>query len=250
MYKIIVRATSYELRSLARNALKNSWLSVAVVCGFYYLMTTTVPSILSIFIPSGVYVEIYGVYLNISYVGYLYSTLMDGVFQLGLIIFILNFLRTRDTNATLIFSGFEFFVKAFCISFMTALFVTLWALLLIVPGIIAYIRYSQALYILFDDPRKGIFQCINESKEMMKGNKGKYFSMNLSFIGWLILGSLPSALFLLELSGIVMAFVDVILAIPYFFVAAYIETANGVFYEILSGHLVATEPMMGRNMNM
>ena len=59
-----------------------------------------------------------------------------------------------------------------------SLFIFLWSLLLIVPGIIAAIRYSQAFFILADDPSKGIRQCMDESKAMMNGNKMKYFCLS------------------------------------------------------------------------
>lgn len=44
------------------------------------------------------------------------------------------------------------------------IFVMLWSLLFWFPGIIAYYRYSQAFYILAENPEKGIMDCINESK--------------------------------------------------------------------------------------
>ena len=122
---------------------------------------------------------------------------------------------------------------------MSAFFATMWALLFIIPGIIAYIRYSQALYILADDPRKGVFQCINESKYLMTGNKAKFFCMNLSFIGWTILANLPIMLFPFTVPGWLAIIVDLVLSIPYFFLLAYVEVTNGIFYELVTGHLVA-----------
>lgn len=60
-------------------------------------------------------------------------------------------------------------------------------LLFIIPGIIALLRYSQALYILAENLSKGIRQCVNESKAMMKGHLWEYFVLNLSFIPWILL---------------------------------------------------------------
>jgi len=58
---------------------------------------------------------------------------------------------------------------------------------LVIPGIIKGLSYSMAFYILADDPTKSVKQCIDESKEMMKGNKGKLFGLQLSFMGWVLL---------------------------------------------------------------
>ena len=222
MGNIIVRETSAELRGIGRNALSGAWGQVATACFLYYVMIGTVPNILSLFIPASIYLgeSVPGLNLSISYVSYLYSAVMTGVFQLGLVIFILTFLflRTRKTNSAVIFNGFEYFAKAFCISFMSAFFAAMWALLFIIPGIIAYIRYSQALYILADDPRKGVFQCINESK---------------------ILANLPIMLFPFTVPGWLAIIVDLVLSIPYFFLLAYVEVTNGIFYELVTGHLVA-----------
>ena len=43
-----------------------------------------------------------------------------------------------------------------------SLFIMLWSCLCYIPGIIAALRYSQAFYILAEDPNKGIRQCVNE----------------------------------------------------------------------------------------
>ena len=87
--------------------------------------------------------------------------------------------------------------------------VFLWSLLFIIPGIIAVLRYSQAFFILAEDPSKGIMACINESKYYMNGNKGKFFCLSLSFIGWAILAMVPLA-FLPYFSGVLGIIVDLL----------------------------------------
>ncbi len=73
-------------------------------------------------------------------------------------------------------------------------FVMLWCLLLIIPGIIAAYRYSQAIFIMVEDPDKGMMQCIRESKEMMAGHKMEYFILEISFFFWMLLGSVTCGL--------------------------------------------------------
>ena len=67
----------------------------------------------------------------------------------------------------------------------------LWSLLFVIPGIIAAYRYRMALYLLLDHPEMSVMQCIQESKRMMKGHKGELFVMDLSFLGWASLESIP-----------------------------------------------------------
>ena len=67
---------------------------------------------------------------------------------------------------------------------------TAWSLLCFIPGIIAGLRYSQAFFILAENPEKGIRQCVNESKVLMSGRLWEFFVLQLSFIPWLILTSI------------------------------------------------------------
>jgi hypothetical protein len=83
-----------------------------------------------------------------------------------------------------LFDGFLFFGKIVLIFIVTNVFILLWSLLLIFPGIIAAYRYRQVYYILLDAPEKGVLQCIRESKRMMAGSKLNLFLLDLSFIGW------------------------------------------------------------------
>lgn len=245
MNNIIIRETSSEIRAIARNALRENWAAVAIAMAVYYLMTSTIPAVLTEIMPFGVirqYNALLQDYVEFSYLSGLYEFVLEGAFALGVCSFMLSFFRARDINAGYIFNGFEHFLKAFCLTFMIGLFVFLWALLLVVPGIIALIRYSQAYYILEDHPEMGVMECIAESKRIMTGNKARYFCLNLSFIGWYLLASIPTGLLLtdaLQGSGILYVIADFILTIPYFFVLAYINTADTVFYELGSGHLVA-----------
>ena len=77
------------------------------------------------------------------------------------------------------------------VNILEAVFIGLWSLLFLFPGVIAYYRYSQAIYILVDDPTKSPMQCIRESKAMMSGHKGELFALDLSFLGWYILSLIP-----------------------------------------------------------
>ena len=71
--------------------------------------------------------------------------------------------------------------------FLMNFFVSLWSLLLIIPGFIKYYAYALTPYILIDYPELSANQAINLSQKMMKGHKFDMFILHLSFIGWIFL---------------------------------------------------------------
>lgn len=71
--------------------------------------------------------------------------------------------------------------------FLTNLFIFLWSLLLVVPGIIKSLEYMMVDYILADNPNISPMEALRESKQMMSGHKWNAFVLGLSFLGWEIL---------------------------------------------------------------
>lgn len=111
------------------------------------------------------------------------------VIELGFMVFIFNKLRrTGEAMYENLLDGFSYFLRFLGIYVLKTIFISLWSLLLVVPGIIAAYRYRMAEYIMLDHPEYSAWQCIQESKRMMKGNKWRLFCLDFSFIGWHILG--------------------------------------------------------------
>jgi uncharacterized membrane protein len=243
--RIIINQSCGVLRAIARNELKGKWLIVSLCVYIYYNLVSTVPDIFNQFVSLGSitqYNEAIQQNVTFSYIAYFYLLFFSGVFTVGLCSFMIAFFRNKDINPGYIFNGFEYYFKCFALFFMVGLFTFLWLLLLVVPGIIAYIRYSQAYFILADDPTKGVMQCIEESKAMMNGNKEKYFLLALSYIGWLILATVP--VFLLSdskliASDMVSFLASTAAAFLMCIVLAYMKTAQTAFYDLLTGHLRA-----------
>lgn len=73
---------------------------------------------------------------------------------------------------------------------LTNVFIFLWTLLLIIPGIIKSYAYRMVPYILADNPNIGAQEAIALSNEMTKGHKFDMFVLDLSFIGWYLLGAI------------------------------------------------------------
>ena len=126
-------------------------------------------------------------YTQKEWTAFLFLVLIDIILQIvgvGFISYTLNISRYNPTGIADLADGFSVTFKVFAIALMQGIFIALWSLLFIVPGIIAMYRYRMAYYILLDDPDKGPLQCIRESKELMHGRKKELFLLDLSFIGW------------------------------------------------------------------
>ncbi len=89
-------------------------------------------------------------------------------------------------NVKYIFEGFRRLHKVIRLYLLIAIIKLLWSVLFIIPGIVSAYRYSMAPYILMDNPYKSLYDCLKESKELMRGNKGKLFLLDISFIDRLI----------------------------------------------------------------
>jgi len=88
---------------------------------------------------------------------------------------ILQLVRTKKVKVSTLFSGFKAFGVAFRTGWLWGLKIFLWSLLLIVPGIIATIRYSMTFFILADNPDITAREAISKSKEMIKDRKLEVF---------------------------------------------------------------------------
>lgn len=136
---------------------------------------------------SVVYLLITGIIQSIPVAGIIGSILIGGPMALGMAIFSLSISRNQDARLEQIFDGFKMFSVSVGAYFLMMLFIILWLLLLIVPGIMAALSYSMTFYIIADDPSIGAMEAIDKSKSMMDGNKLKLFYLGLRFLGWALL---------------------------------------------------------------
>ena len=113
--------------------------------------------------------------------------LIGGPLSLGYTTLILLISRNQNPDFAILFSGFKRFGVSLAAYLLMSIFIILWFLLLIIPGIIACLRYSQTYYILSENESIGPLEAITKSKEMMVGNKWKLFCLYFRFTGWFIL---------------------------------------------------------------
>ncbi|MFA6999492.1 MAG: DUF975 family protein [Candidatus Paceibacterota bacterium] len=147
---------------MARESLKGKW-TVAVLSGFIVFVISMALG----FIPI---------------LGQVVSLLITGPFMLGASILFLSIARGQQAEVEQIFHGFNNFGKALLTYILMIIFIILWSLLLIIPGIIASISYSMTFYILADNPSIGANEAIDRSKKMMNGYKLKMFGLSLLFL--------------------------------------------------------------------
>lgn len=113
--------------------------------------------------------------------------LVSGPLGVGMAIYFLKLSRDHETKLEDLFAGFQNFGNTFLLGLLQGLFIVLWSLLFIIPGIIAALAYSQAFYIMADDPTIKPMDALKKSREMMDGYKWDLFLLGLSFIGWALL---------------------------------------------------------------
>lgn len=129
---------------------------------------------------------------------FLIGILVAPILSMGLYLLGSDLLEKKGFNIYRVFDLFKDLnhaIKLVGVYFLTALIVIGGLILLVIPGIIFAYQYSQASYIMVENPELGIWDAMKKSKEMMKGFKMDFFVFQLSFIGHIILIALTFGLY-------------------------------------------------------
>ena len=137
--------------------------------------------------------------------------ILGGVIQLGYVRYLLKQQDREIPEIKDLFSQFDRFKDGFLQLFLRKLFVALWSLLLVIPGIIKSYAYAMTPFLMAEDPTLTAMDAMRLSQERMRGHKGELFCLELSFIGWILLASLT-------------------FGIGGFFLAPYMNAAYAAFY--------------------
>src|SRR5450432_301143 len=156
------------LMRAARESLRGKW-GIAILTFFIYtLLTTTSGTIRS-----------HGSFFTL---GSILTLIIGGPLALGAAIFSLSISRGKEAMLEQLFQGFNNFSNPFITYLLLLLYILLWTLLLIVPGIIAALGYSMTFYIIADDSTIKPQDALKKSKSMMDGYKLKLFYLGLRFL--------------------------------------------------------------------
>ena len=191
--------SSRDLRYQARRALAGRW-GVAILAGFLAAffggLVNSVSNGISIeldeetmkyFQMSESTIEaLFGVALSATTLS-LVQFIMGGPVQLGYSHFLLKMHRGEDAQVKDLFSQFYRFAEGFCLYLLRGIFIVLWSMLFVIPGIVASLKYAMTPFILAENPGMTASEAITASKELMDGHKADLFFLQLSFIGWAIL---------------------------------------------------------------
>jgi uncharacterized membrane protein len=161
----------------------------------------------------------------IPFIGWVVSigvSLLSIVLMVGVYGAFIKIYKGENADLAEPFNGISFnFLRKLGGQLLMSLFVFLWTLLLIIPGIIMSYAYVLVPYILADLPNVTATDALKLSRRMMAGNKATLFVAHLSFIGWFLLGSLT-----LHILNLV-------------FVAPYFSTTMAGYYEEIKADALA-----------
>ena len=153
--------TNRELVEETKPLLKESFLEVFACI----LLASALPQIALQFAPQNILLNIVVICVS-AYI------------QLGLAVYCIGLYKGGEVNYVTIFSRFSGLKPIVFILILSAVII-LGFILLIVPGIILALMYSQVFYILADDPDVGVIEAFNKSEKMMRGHKWQLFMLNL-----------------------------------------------------------------------
>lgn len=119
----------------------------------------------------------------------LFITLIMCVVNVGFIIYMVNLIEDKEFKINMLWGQFDNFVNILKVFIVKFIYICLWTLLFIVPGIIKSLEYAMTDYLLADDKYKNMSydEILALSSKMMNGHKMEYFILGLSFFGRILL---------------------------------------------------------------
>ncbi len=142
--------------------------------------------------------------------------ILGSIINVGYSSFSLDLVDGKRGEIGTLFAYFKHWKVCVLSNLLRALYVFLWSLLFVIPGIIAAYSYMMVPYIVADNPDISPSEALRRSKSMMRGNRWRLFCLEISFIGWAILSLLT-------------------LGIGCLWLTPYVETSLAEFYREISG---------------
>ncbi len=194
-----------EIKKEARDILKGNIINLWIPFVINILISIPFVMMIGLIAEKGSYLE-----FGLSAV----CSLLLMPITIGIYEYVLRMVRHQDFTIKSLFSYFNKLGPILVISVIMTFLVGVGSLL-IVFGIIFALMYSMSFYIFVDDNTKSSFNCLKQSRVMMKGYKANLFWFILSFIGWIFLGIIT-------------------FGIAFIYVYPYIITSEAIYYDKLS----------------
>ena len=218
--------TSSELRAMARRNLEGTWgisVGVALVAALLGGLIVGTGSNINFNFNEDTVRNLPPIFWTVlmplvSLAGLLgiVSFILGGTVELGYAKFLLKQYDRKQLQFSDLFSQFERFGTGFAQKFLRTLYSCLWALLLVIPGIVKGLSYAMTPFILEEHPEMTASEAIKASMKLMDGHKMDLFILGLTFIGWEILACLT-------------------MGIGFLFLNPYMNAAYAAFYRNISG---------------
>lgn len=168
------------------------------------------PGLRAVLVGGAVYLVVIGLVLAVLYY------VLGSVIQVGYAKFNLGLIDHESPAFETLFTYFPNWKTTAVSKLLRNIYVLLWSLLFIIPGLVASYSYAMTDYILAEHPELSASEAIARSKAMMEGNRWRLFCLEFSFIGWSILSAFT-------------------LGIGDLFLRPYRAAANASFYREVSG---------------
>ena len=232
-----MRIAPYIFKSKAIRALKGNWQTALLVSFFSSLPLTLLqlaqarllPDISRLTTQEAMRAAVLAIpqqtWLLLGVLGGL-SALITPVLFVGCNQYFIQRIQGKELGFKGLFSRLNITGKSLALYLLMYVKAILWSLLLVVPGIIAFLRYSMAPYYLAQDPQLSPLEALNKSKETMKDKKLTFWVLQISFMGWLL-----AALFAeMALGGVSPILALVASQFIQLFLATYLNAASACFY--------------------
>lgn len=171
---------NFEYRNAAFNMLKADWKGAVLLLLIIMLINTVISTALGFVIASEELASFANLIAEIFVaipLSYLFVKEILGFVRGGKI----------EISSSLVDKFKADYLKSIKVIGLMSIYVFLWSLLLLIPGIIKAYSYCFAPYISMDNDELTAEECINESMKLTNGYKMKLFLLDLSFIGWYLL---------------------------------------------------------------
>lgn len=245
----IVNEDLGELRYLSAMHMKNTVAQFMVGIIMLYMFTNLVPDVLGFFMPKSYFSVIpteidpkllKKFVVDYPFASFVYTIAFGGMFTLGRSLYMLRYLRNKECDYPSILDGARHIFSTTLLFIVQLAIIAAFATLFVVPGVYAFYTYRQSFLIMAEDPSKGVFKCLAESRRLMAGNRMRQFQLDFTYIPLIIIANVPAILFgyvgmpdLGMYTNLIVILIRFILQIPVFYAMGNLFFGQAVFYELM-----------------
>ena len=221
-----MKLTSAEYKEIARDALKGNWgraigaMLIAACLGAFFTSLYFISHFMFIMsVAIRIFENLPHYFLMLVGIGIVLAVFFffaGGPARFGYIDFNLALLDRREAVPSMVRGRFSLIWKGMYMKIALFFYELFFTILLIIPGIVTMYAYSMVPYILEEKKDYTVGKAMKMSRKIMRGHKWELFFLRFSFLGWYILSLLTFGLAL-------------------FYVLPYMNTAEAVFYNEISG---------------